>query len=135
MNIAPILKVIYLLFPFVLTSTCLFSQITTISRDWKFKTGDSIEWASSDYNHSNWDDLKAGLWLAHAGYDYSGIAWYRKKIFIPSEPIVDYQTGEVHLLYQVDYARCYYIKSTDDGESWSERSLAQTAGDIVHLLS
>ena len=36
------------------------------------------------------------------------------------EPIVDFQTGEIHLLYQIDYARCYYLKSTDDGQSWSE---------------
>ncbi|MDD4108701.1 MAG: sialidase family protein, partial [Prolixibacteraceae bacterium] len=35
-------------------------------------------------------------------------------------PISDYITGEVHLLYQVDYARCYYIKSSDDGLSWTE---------------
>lgn len=34
-------------------------------------------------------------------------------------PIVDYKTGEIHMLYQTDYARCYYIKSVDDGESWS----------------
>ncbi|MCD6564906.1 MAG: exo-alpha-sialidase [Bacteroidales bacterium] len=42
---------------------------------------------------------------------------------LPSDnatPIVDYITGEVHLLFQVDYARCYYIKSTDDGLTWSE---------------
>lgn len=36
------------------------------------------------------------------------------------EPIVDFQTGEVYMLYQIDYARCYYIKSTDDGKSWTE---------------
>ena len=35
------------------------------------------------------------------------------------EPIVDFQTGEVHMLYQIDYARCYYIKSSNDGQSWS----------------
>jgi len=42
---------------------------------------------------------------------------------LPSDnamPIVDYITGEVHLLYQVDYARCYYMKSADEGLSWSE---------------
>jgi len=42
---------------------------------------------------------------------------------LPSDnamPIVDYLTGEVHMLFQVDYARCYYMKSTDDGVSWSE---------------
>ena len=34
-------------------------------------------------------------------------------------PITDYVTGDVHLLYQIDYARCYYTKSTDDGVTWS----------------
>lgn len=35
-------------------------------------------------------------------------------------PITDYQTGEVHLLYQIDYAKCFYTKSEDDGLSWSD---------------
>jgi len=60
------------------------AQLTTISRDWKFKTGDSIEWSSTYCNDSHWNNMKAGLWWAHAGYDYSGFAWYRKKIFISS---------------------------------------------------
>lgn len=34
-------------------------------------------------------------------------------------PITDYQTGEVHLLYQIDYARCFYLKSSDDGLNWT----------------
>jgi sialidase-1 len=34
-------------------------------------------------------------------------------------PITDYVTGAVHLLYQIDYARCYYVKSEDDGRTWS----------------
>ena len=35
-------------------------------------------------------------------------------------PITDYQTGEVHLLYQIDYARCFYMKSSDDGKTWTK---------------
>lgn len=35
-------------------------------------------------------------------------------------PITDFITGDVHLIYQIDYARCYYIKSNDDGITWSE---------------
>lgn len=35
-------------------------------------------------------------------------------------PITDYITGDVHLLYQIDYARCYYTKSTDDGATWTK---------------
>ncbi len=58
----------------------------------------------------------------------SGITWEKMKILVQKDslpcdnatPIVDYVTGEVHLLYQVDYAKCYYIKSEDEGKSWSE---------------
>lgn len=35
-------------------------------------------------------------------------------------PIVDYMTRDVHFLYQVDYAKCYYMKSKDDGLNWSD---------------
>lgn len=35
-------------------------------------------------------------------------------------PITDYQSGEVHFLYQIDYAKCYYKKSTDDGKTWTD---------------
>lgn len=35
-------------------------------------------------------------------------------------PVTDYVTGDVHLLYQIDYAKCFYTKSTDDGVSWSK---------------
>lgn len=72
------------LFLIVMFYTSLYSQVTVISRDWKFKTGDSLSWAALRYDDSGWDELKAGLWWAHAGYDYSGFAWYRKKIFISS---------------------------------------------------
>ena len=33
-------------------------------------------------------------------------------------PITDYITGEVHLLYQIDYARCFYTKYSDEGATW-----------------
>lgn len=34
-------------------------------------------------------------------------------------PIVD-DNGTVHLLYQRDYARAYYTRSTDDGKTWAD---------------
>jgi sialidase-1 len=58
----------------------------------------------------------------------SGNTWEEMKLIAHREsflcdnamPISDYITGEVHLLFQVDYDRCYYIKSSDDGLSWTE---------------
>jgi len=35
-------------------------------------------------------------------------------------PIVDRITGALHFLYQVDYAHCYYMRSDDDGQTFSQ---------------
>lgn len=34
--------------------------------------------------------------------------------------IVDSETGAVHLLYCLEYMRCFYKQSTDDGATWTE---------------
>jgi sialidase-1 len=34
--------------------------------------------------------------------------------------IVDHETGAVHFLYCLEYMRCFYIRSDDDGTTWSE---------------
>lgn len=57
-----------------------------------------------------------------------GKSWEPQKLLVHNEgflsdnavPIVDHKSGEVHLLYQVGYSRCYYKKSADDGLSWSD---------------
>jgi len=33
---------------------------------------------------------------------------------------VDYETGAIHFLYCLEYMRCYYMRSDDDGATWSE---------------
>lgn len=58
----------------------------------------------------------------------SGKTWQPQELHVhndslPSDnamPIVDYLTGEVHMLYQVNYEKCYYIKSSNDGFTWSK---------------
>ena len=34
--------------------------------------------------------------------------------------IVDHQTGAIHFLFQKNYARCYYMRSNDDGKTFSK---------------
>ena len=34
--------------------------------------------------------------------------------------VVDYETGAVEFLYCINYARCFSMRSTDDGVTWSE---------------
>lgn len=34
--------------------------------------------------------------------------------------IVDYETGDIHFLYCLEYMRCFYMKSSDEGATWTE---------------
>ena len=40
--------------------------------------------------------------------------------FDNATPIVDNQTGVVHLLYQSNYEKCYYTFFKDDGKSFEK---------------
>jgi len=64
-----------------------------------------------------------------------GKTWELPKVIVHEEqlpcdnamPIVDYQTGAVHLLHQIDYARVFYMRSDDDGRTFSPaREITQT---------
>ncbi|MFN8475725.1 MAG: sialidase family protein [Anaerolineae bacterium] len=58
----------------------------------------------------------------------SGVTWEPQRVFATQGnhtvdnpvPIVDRETGAIHFLHQVDYARVYYLRSDDEGMSWSE---------------
>jgi alpha-galactosidase len=44
---------------FLSVFTC-FAQQTIELNNWKFKTGDNLEWASPNYNDSEWNPIQAG---------------------------------------------------------------------------
>lgn len=65
-------------------SVSLYSQ-NLLPEKWKFKTGDDPQWASPDFDDSNWNEIKAGIQWESQGYNsYDGFAWYRVTINIPS---------------------------------------------------
>ena len=72
----------------------------------------------------DWDPIDIVMRRSSDG----GKSWELQKLLVHNEgllsdnavPIVDHISGEVHLLYQVDYSRCCYKKSADDGLSWSD---------------
>ena len=58
--------------------------------NWKFKTGDNLEWSKPDYNDVSWKTIQAGInWEAEGYAGYDGYAWYRIKFYLPSKMIVD----------------------------------------------
>ncbi|MXV53078.1 glycoside hydrolase [Pedobacter sp. HMF7647] len=75
--------------------------IIILNTPWKFKTGDNLQWARSDFNDSEWEtidftappgahDGDVGLsgyvpgWTAKGYPAYSGYAWYRMKVSLDS---------------------------------------------------
>jgi len=49
------------------------------------------------------------------GHDKPGDNTVHNPVAIP-----DRETGDIHFLYCLEYMRCYYIRSSDEGATWSE---------------
>lgn len=56
------------------------SRIIYIQDLWKFRIGDSLDWADPEYDDSDWDYLSTNLSQADLSFmDWSGIGWFRKQ--------------------------------------------------------
>ncbi len=58
-----------------------------------------------------------------------GTNWYPTQVFAPRKnqqptsnvtPIIDQDGKTIHVLYQRNYANCFYVKSTDEGATWTQ---------------
>lgn len=69
----------------LLLSASSIAQPLTIPGPWYFHTGDDLAWAKPDVEESDWKTIKPNLVWEEQGFkDYDGIAWYRKRVVIPS---------------------------------------------------
>jgi len=71
----------------------------------------------------DWADIDIALRRSIDG----GHSWQPRRILVDAgkatadnpTAIVDRKTGAVHFLYQVNYAKCFYLRSDDDGQTFS----------------
>ena len=57
----------------------------TLDKGWKFKAGDSLQWARPDYNDANWQPVNPLLQLHHLPVVRdAGIGWLRIKLHVDS---------------------------------------------------
>lgn len=74
----------------ILFALCLMTVVTAAAQEKltikqsKFKTGDNAAWADPKLNDSGWQTIKTTSHWEQQGIDYSGYAWYRMHINIPS---------------------------------------------------
>lgn len=63
----------------------LKNKSISLNEAWKYSSGDSIKWASPDYDDSAWDTLNPNLeWEQYDSSSWRGIGWFRKNIIIDS---------------------------------------------------
>lgn len=69
----------------VIYSDSLKSGPVSLSSDWRFRSGDNIEWMSGEYDDSEWDSVSSLLYQDSSYYpSWEGIGWFRKWIKIDS---------------------------------------------------
>jgi diguanylate cyclase (GGDEF)-like protein len=77
---------------------------------WRFRTGDDMAWAATDYDHGRWDNILVPRDWRRQGYkDYTGMAWYRATfVFDLSQASVQkaldqlgISLGKVHSAYEL----------------------------------
>jgi alpha-galactosidase len=71
--------------PLLFFFATLSAQDISIDKNWKFKTGDQPEWATTVFNDSAWQPIEVGKpWETQGFAGYNGFAWYRVHVVIPS---------------------------------------------------
>ncbi len=68
---------------YILTFQLFAQNNSETFRNWKFKTGDDLAWASPKFNDSAWKTIKSGKNYEAQGFDkYDGFSWYRCKFML-----------------------------------------------------
>ena len=108
---------------------------------WKFRIGDNMEWASSNYDDSRWNLIKVPDRWENEGYPgYDGYAWYRTTLIVPAS--MQQQSIILEMGY-IDDADEVYFNGTLIGKTGSfppHFSTAYTAlrkyqvpGNLIHF--
>lgn len=86
------------------------------------KRGTVLAFCAARREASDWAEIKIVMRRSTDG----GRTWEPRRILAESPgatvdnptPIVDRETGTIHLLYQIDYAKCMHVRSEDDGATF-----------------
>lgn len=100
--------------------------------------GNLIAYCELRRSDSDWAVIDIGMKKSSNG----GKNWSERKILVSGEgkntvnnPVMITDGSTLHFLYCLNYCRVFYMKSTDEGESWSEKreltnSIRQQTGEF-----
>ncbi|MGQ1909590.1 beta galactosidase jelly roll domain-containing protein [Marinifilum sp. RC60d5] len=70
------------------TSAQEFKKVVDLNQRWKFSVGDNSEWASPNFDDSNWERINVpSSWENQGFYGYDGYAWYRTNFLSVDIPL------------------------------------------------
>lgn len=70
---------LFLLFQMGSVNADNLKSLANLKGNWKFSIGDDPQWASPNFNDSNWQNVFVpNSWEENGFEDYNGFAWYRK---------------------------------------------------------
>lgn len=98
---------------------------------WKFSIGDDPQWASPNYNDSNWQKVFVpDSWETNGFHEYNGYAWYRRTF----ELSLNYNRKFVYLqMGQIDDVDEVYVNGKLVGASGKFPPRMETAYDIPRM--
>lgn len=122
---------------FLLVSCSSKKNSSVVLSDWKFKTGDNMEWSDPDFNDSDWKTIKVEHSWDEYGYsDYDGYAWYRITFVLPSS-LKDHSYYQKNLIFElgkVDDIDQTYLNGVLIGQNGETLDLSDTAGLRFELI-
>ena len=70
-----------------LFSSDIIAQPIDLSTEaWKFRQGDSMAWATPQYDDADWQNIAVGIpWESALNIQYDGMAWYRRSVTVPKD--------------------------------------------------
>lgn len=82
-------------------------EIMDLSGLWKFSIGDNMNWSLTDYDDSDWEEIKVpSSWENQGFHGYNGYAWYRKSFSFPKN--ISNENIYLHLGYVDDVDEVYF---------------------------
>lgn len=111
-----------------------FKKVVDLNQRWKFSVGDRHEWASPNFDDSNWERVNVpSSWENQGFHGYDGYAWYRTEFFSADIP-------DNHSLYlnlgNIDDVDEVFVNGQRIGQTGSfppKFSTAYTSKRMYHL--
>lgn len=102
-----------------------------ISGKWLFRIGDDLKWKEEKIDEFGWVEIQVPSQWEKQGYNFDGVAWYRKHVKIPSS----FKTKKIYLyLGKIDDNDRVYFNGELIGltNGWTQERIYFIPNDLIN---